>query len=212
MSEVMLISDAAKEVDVENHVLRYWEEELHLPIKRNDLGHRYYTREDVDRFKQIKSMKERGLQLKAIKMILKNGRLDVISEPDEKEAMKEEQFADMAINIVENREPANEVVQNNPEDKSRRLQWLLQQLLRETLQENNQVICHEIKESVIKELDYQFRIQEEREEEREQKQVQRDEAYYKKMDELLRKKSKRKQRENIQSDDAKSTKKRHSLF
>ena len=70
-----MISDAAKQVKVESHVLRYWEEELHLPIKRNELGHRYYTKEDVERFKEIKSMKERGLQLKAIKMILKDGRL-----------------------------------------------------------------------------------------------------------------------------------------
>ena len=70
MGEYLLISDAAKQVKVESHVLRYWEEELHLPIKRNELGHRYYTKEDVERFKEIKSMKERGLQLKAIKMIL----------------------------------------------------------------------------------------------------------------------------------------------
>ena len=75
MGEYLLISDAAKQVKVESHVLRYWEEELHLPIKRNELGHRYYTKEDVERFKEIKSMKERGLQLKAIKMILKDGKL-----------------------------------------------------------------------------------------------------------------------------------------
>ena len=75
-----MISDAAKEVQVESHVLRYWEEELHLPIHRNELGHRYYTEEDVEKFKQIKSMKERGLQLKAIKMILKDGKIDIISD------------------------------------------------------------------------------------------------------------------------------------
>ena len=78
MGTYLLISDAAKEVEVESHVLRYWEEELRLPIKRNELGHRYYTQEDVERFKQIKVMKERGLQLKAIKMILKDGKLDVL--------------------------------------------------------------------------------------------------------------------------------------
>ena len=31
-----LINEAAKEVHVESHVLRYWEEELELPINRND--------------------------------------------------------------------------------------------------------------------------------------------------------------------------------
>ena len=79
MSEYLLISDAAKEVKVESHVLRYWEEELKLPIKRNELGHRYYTAEDVERFRQIKDLKERGFQLKAIKGILRDGKLEFIN-------------------------------------------------------------------------------------------------------------------------------------
>ena len=41
--DMFLISETAKLVGVESHVLRYWEEELKLPIRRNDLGHRYYT-------------------------------------------------------------------------------------------------------------------------------------------------------------------------
>lgn len=192
MGNYLFISDAAKEVKVESHVLRYWEEELHLPIKRNELGHRYYTEEDVERFKQIKGMKERGLQLKAIKMILKDGKLDVLPQGSEAETEcgnteECEQQNGLAINIVDSRES---VVAESKEDKSKRLQWLLQQLIRETLQENNSELCREIKESVMKELDYQFRMQEEREEIRDKRLAERDEEYYKKMDELLRKKSK----------------------
>ena len=33
-----LISETAKLVQVEPHVLRYWEEELGLSIKRNEMG------------------------------------------------------------------------------------------------------------------------------------------------------------------------------
>lgn len=198
MNNYLLISDAAKEVKVESHVLRYWEEELHLPIKRNELGHRYYTKEDVERFKQIKGMKERGLQLKAIKMILKDGRLDVLPENEmgvKREAAQQEVKPEsesnpkgLAIDIVEKR--ADVTALDSKEEKSRKLQWLLQQLIRETLQENNSELCREIKESVIKELDYQFRMQEEREEVRDKRLADRDEEYYKKMDALLRKKSK----------------------
>lgn len=195
MSNYLFISDAAKEVKVESHVLRYWEEELHLPIKRNELGHRYYTEEDVERFKKIKGMKERGLQLKAIKMILKDGKLDVLPQAElaaEKStaAQNEQAQGGLAIDIVDTQSGA--VSAESKEDKSRRLQWLLQQLIRETLQENNGELCREIKESVVKELDYQFRMQEEREEVRDKMLAERDEAYYKKMDELLRKKTKRK--------------------
>lgn len=204
MSNYLFISDAAKEVKVESHVLRYWEEELRLPIKRNELGHRYYTEEDVERFKQIKDMKERGLQLKAIKMILKDGKLNMLSN-------EKEETAGMAIEIIECRRPVEqETLQGNgqegnymqqadvaglqggKEEKARRLQWLLQQLIRETLHENNGELCREIKESVVKELDYQFRMQEERDEVRDRMLAERDEAHYKKMDELLRKKSRNK--------------------
>lgn len=221
MGTYLLISDAAKEVKVESHVLRYWEEELRLPIKRNELGHRYYTQEDVERFRQIKAMKERGLQLKAIKMILKDGRLDVLPQENIQNKVVLDEFGDrertavqdtgmensMAIDVVSVRnveaaessgrypEPAErrapELSAESREEKARRLQWLLQQLIRETLRENNEELCRNMKESIIKELDYQFRSQEEREEERDRQARQRSEEYYQKMDELLRKKSRR---------------------
>ena len=71
MSEVhYLISDASRQVDVESHVLRYWEEELELDIPRNDMGHRYYTEYHIRLFRQIKELKEKGYQLKAIKNAL----------------------------------------------------------------------------------------------------------------------------------------------
>lgn len=213
MERYLMISDAAKEVQVESHVLRYWEEELHLPIRRNELGHRYYTEEDVELFKQIKSMKEGGLQLKAIKMILKDGKLDVMlpeeenmeeeetarSETTMEEIVRQERRAKdtMAIQVIGSRETErNYTIIKQTDDESRdekakRLQWLLQQLIRETLQENNKELCREIKESVVKELDYQFRAQEEREEERDRIREQREEVHYQKLDELLRKKVKR---------------------
>lgn len=71
MAEVRyLISDAAKQVDVESHVLRYWEDELELQIPRNEMGHRYYTDYYIRLFRQIKDLKEKGYQLKAIKNAL----------------------------------------------------------------------------------------------------------------------------------------------
>lgn len=71
-----MISDAANIVNVESHVLRYWEDELELNIPRNELGHRYYTKENIQEFQRIKDLKEQGYQLKAIRMIVHNGSLD----------------------------------------------------------------------------------------------------------------------------------------
>ena len=48
-----MISDAAALAGVETHVLRYWEEELDLTIPRNEMGHRYYTRENIEEFQPM---------------------------------------------------------------------------------------------------------------------------------------------------------------
>ena len=254
MENYVLISDAAKEVEVESHVLRYWEEELNLPIHRNEQGHRFYTREDVDRFKQIKKLKEGGLQLKAIRMILKDGKLNLLTpmteelEPgqekisetvqkvnieyieeerkeggkewrkedrkeggkewreEEKKEEKKEEMEELRTDrdiiekekyesrgIIKNKNTGADgsLEQLSTEEKVKRLKWLLQQLIGETLQENNRQLCEDIRESVIKELDYQFRTQEERLEENERKREQREEAYYQKLDELMRSKLKK---------------------
>lgn len=100
MAEVRyLISDAAKKVEVESHVLRYWEDELEMQIPRNEMGHRYYTDCQIRLFRQIKELKERGYQLKAIKNALSKmsgGTEDVIitedyMEDDMKATWKESQ-------------------------------------------------------------------------------------------------------------------------
>lgn len=65
-----MISETSKQLEVEPHVLRYWEEELDMKIKRNEMGHRYYTEEDIRVLKDIRDMKNQGFQLKAIKQVL----------------------------------------------------------------------------------------------------------------------------------------------
>ena len=44
--------------------------ELELQIHRNELGHRYYTGYDIQLFLNIKELKKRGLQLRAIKNLI----------------------------------------------------------------------------------------------------------------------------------------------
>lgn len=61
-----IISDAAKELHVESHVLRYWEEELGLKIPRNNMGHRIYGNKEMELFRQIIEWKKEGLSLKDI--------------------------------------------------------------------------------------------------------------------------------------------------
>ena len=55
-----MISDAANIVHVESHVLRYWEDELELNIPRNEMGHRYYTKENIAEFQRSRSRYNRS--------------------------------------------------------------------------------------------------------------------------------------------------------
>ncbi len=65
-----MISDTSRQLKVEPHVLRYWEEELGMKIKRNEMGHRYYTADDIRVLHAVREMKDQGFQLKAIKQVL----------------------------------------------------------------------------------------------------------------------------------------------
>ena len=58
-----MISDAANIVHVESHVLRYWEDELELNIPRNEMGHRYYTKENIAEISENQGTKGTGLSV-----------------------------------------------------------------------------------------------------------------------------------------------------
>lgn len=157
-----MISDAAKLVEVESHVLRYWEEELELPIARNEMGHRYYTEDDIQLLKHIKKLKERGYQLKAIKMdISENGELIPREETLPQELPREKA----------------EVLNDNAE-KMQQFQHVLSKALGQALRENQESLGRElggrVADQVSKEINYQFRAQEERQE-----------AYFRKLDERI---------------------------
>lgn len=71
MGEVRyMISEAARKVQVESHVLRYWEEELGLEIGRTDMGHRYYTEDDIQLFHCIQKLKNEGMLLRDLKPMI----------------------------------------------------------------------------------------------------------------------------------------------
>lgn len=242
MKERYLINEAAKEVHVESHVLRYWEEELDLPIKRNEQGHRIYTQEDVARFIQIKELKDQGLQLKAVKTLLNQvhnddggeedmradnpfaqKRMTKIVKPGEGKSVplksaedirwserfgsKKQETAGSSTNrnmieikemrSLDGTESKNEL-QDASGEQTMRLQYLFQKLIKEAVAANNEEMAEHlveritanVKEDVCKELDYQFRLMEERDEERinnrHEAEDKRNEDYYKRIDELLR--------------------------
>ena len=157
-----MISDAANLVNVESHVLRYWEEELELDIPRNELGHRYYTEDNINEFLKIKEWKEQGYQLKAIRILVQEERMKEMAagkNPANQLMMKEP---------VHKEEIVNDSVKNTI--KMEQFQTIMTTIVRNALEENNQALGKEVGsqvgEKVIKEMNYLMREQDEAEEER----------------------------------------------
>ena len=185
-----LISDAAKIVEVEAHVLRYWE----LPVGRIELGHRHYTRENIDTSQKVKDLKEKGLQLKAIKMILKGLEKyqaqqqagDIGSDRLQEECKDTESAKDTGRNIEDDTEHDSEnasgkestqelqVLQENTE-KLKHFENLVEGIVERVVKENNETLEKHIEVTFSREMDYLVHMQEQREEER-----------YRKLDESIR--------------------------
>ena len=179
MDEVhYLISDASKKVDVEAHVLRYWEEELELDIPRNEMGHRYYTDLHIRLFKQVKNLKEKGYQLKAIKHALnqvlkKDGKAqgelsDEILERDMNAALKEFKEEDNTTTLSTVKGDGVSVVAM--EEKMEQFQQIMNLIIGRALEVNNEKLSQDISclvnEKMGKELEFLFQASDQKEEER----------------------------------------------
>ena len=155
MGEVRyMISEAAKRVNVETHVLRYWEEELELPIGRTEMGHRYYTEENLQLFRCIKELKEQGMFLKDLKELIP----DMLRLKEKKSALtvaKPEVVVD---------------TETNHDEKLEQVQSVLGHVLQNIIEENNKVleksVSKNVSEAVVKEMDDLLREKERHEEER----------------------------------------------
>ena len=164
MSDVRyMISDASRLVDVEAHVLRYWEEELELPIGRNEMGHRYYTEENIRLFRHIKALKDGGVQLKAIKQLL----------PEMKKGdVKLEGLLARASGV-----PVSTDAEAAREEKMQQFQCIMSRLIAEALEDHTEKMGCEIGTQVSGQVikDYLLRRKEGREDE-----------WFRRLDEIIR--------------------------
>lgn len=177
-----MISEASKRVEVEAHVLRYWQKELQIDIPRNEMDQRYYRDSEIELFKKVKHLKEQGFQLKAIKMMLpelsKADSLDsntdfrqYIEQNGKVLTMLHEEDASVkaeGTSLVT--EEVGHKIEEDTTSKMSQFKTIMNQIILNALKENNGILSGEIStnvtDSVIKEMSYLMRLQEEREEER----------------------------------------------
>lgn len=171
MGEVhYMISEAAKRVNVETHVLRYWEEELSLSIGRTEMGHRYYTEDDIQLFCCIKELKEQGIQLKELKGLIP----DMLRTRDKLKLQKEPKEDPTVSNSVS--EEQLDMASNASLEK---IQLQIEEIFQHAMLVNNKIleesVSQSISQAIIKEMNYLFQAQDRQEEDR-----------YKKLDHLIR--------------------------
>ena len=165
-----MISDAANIVQLEQHVLRYWEDELQLDIPRNEMGHRYYTDENIKEFLKIKELKEKGYQLKAMRMYLKN-------EKQREQRNKEKERDRQILTITNARElglesdgkekqPSEVATVEDPKIKMEQFQEIMTEIVANALKNNNEDLSNEVGDRILKEMNYLMREQQEQEEDR----------------------------------------------
>lgn len=181
------ISEAAKQLSLESHVLRYWEMELGLQIARNNQGHRFYRSEDIALLRDIKDLKEQGFQLKAIKMILPDiqnvrqmnpQRLYELREELNERVQSEEASEDSKAHTAQvmplhprnsteicHYTENNSEYQNNAEEKLRHFEAMMRKMIRTTVaemeHESEDRIYDRITTKLLKEMDYLTRQREE---------------------------------------------------
>ena len=189
-----MISDAAAAVNVETHVLRYWEDELGLLVPRNEMGHRYYTRENIQEFQKIKELKEQGYQLKAIRMIIHSQDVEkaqALYRPDADTS--DGHSANDLLNMPSGCQSRHTFVSSHKdtenglsaEERMAQFRELMSDIVGRAIAQNNEElslsISQEVRETVLKEMNYLFREQEESQEER-----------YRKLDAAIRSKLRKK--------------------
>lgn len=149
-----MISDAADMVHVETHVLRYWEEELELAIPRNEMGHRYYTRDNIKEFQKIKDLKDQGYQLKAIRMILHSDELAPLP-PEGTSTLPQTESLSSELSAEERMSQFRELMSD-----------IVGKAIAQNNEELSQSIGRDVQEMVIKEMNYLMREQDAAQEER----------------------------------------------
>ncbi|MDE6760201.1 MAG: helix-turn-helix domain-containing protein [Lachnospiraceae bacterium] len=174
--EYYMIKEAAAKVGVESHVLRYWEEELKMEIHRNEMGHRYYTEKDIEILSKVRDLKNKGLQLKAIRNYLEMRKKQIARE--EKNNQKSLVRAGEKETDIAGKSDTAAIVpvkRNNlsNEEKMEQFQQIMNRILSTAIQENNELIGKTAGEhaatAVVTQISGMTKEQEARAEERYQK-------------------------------------------
>ena len=185
-----MISEAAKKVQVESHVLRYWEDELGIKIGRTEMGHRYYTEDDIQLFRCIKKLKNEGMLLRDLKPLIPELQATKMKMQENTSEQKKSSVTPSQAPSTSTKTSGNvissvtasgvssvpDTVSSTPEPADvitvtqlEQVRSLIGDVLTEVVTDNNEVLKKDISKSVttdvMREMDFLFQAKERREEE-----------------------------------------------
>ncbi len=176
--DFLTVKDVAEMLETEPYVLRFYEKELNLTIKRNNKGHRVYSMEDVEMFKKIQEMREQGLQLKAIEGIVH------ASNEEVRETYEQLTTIQIApVTALKRQETLDVDITDMEDGKVKQFSLMMKEMFMQALVEYSDQSKWEMKETIKKEVDVAV---EEKIAELKVLQANKDEEYYKKLDEAMR--------------------------
>ncbi len=177
--DYLSVKDVAEMLETEAYVLRFYEKELNLTIKRNSKGHRVYTMEDVELFKKVQDMREQGLQLKAIEGIVH------ASNEEARETYEQLTSIQMApVTALKKKEEVD--ITDMGDEKVKQFSNMMKDMFVQALTEYSECSKWEITQNIKKEVDLAVNEKVSTLEENQAVQTAKSEEYYRKLDETMR--------------------------
>lgn len=177
-SETFTIKEVGELLEIEQYVLRYYEKELKLNILRNSQGHRMYTVENVELLKHIRELRDQGFELKAIKNLVAN-----VEEEEGLESLMQISATTANAGALQVAKEASIDIGNKDDIKVSQFASLMKDMLKEALVEYNEDAKAQLKDELSEEVGVMVN---KKFMELEVSQKQKDEEYYKKLDETMR--------------------------
>lgn len=194
------VSDILK---IEPYLLRYYEKELGLTIKRNNKSHRVYTGEDIELIRRIIDLREKGLQLKAIEAIIKENKkatqdtyeelssTSLALEQESSDIMDIEQYIGEELSVKKNSlETTNRSLVSDDinitdveDEKVKQFSFLMKEMFKQAITECGEESRLEIHKTIKEEVDLAI---EEKVNQIQELHDSKNEAYYRKLDETMR--------------------------
>ena len=183
------LSDVLRTLHLQEKEIQYYEANLSVHRRKNEFGHSYYTQEDMKLLASIHTLAQKGFHINAIESVLPYIDKVIALEEEKQLAFKQKletalglcgEEAKQSLRVTYEKSTAKEEVQlevkqeaasntavtKMNEEKVLQIREVMYSIIMEALKQNNDPLVRQINDSLVQEMDYRMRLNEQRQEER----------------------------------------------